>query len=398
MAATAKVAVENAAFSFDKCYDYTIPESLRAVVRPGSMVLVPFGRGAAHPRMGVVLAVNEAEMEQERLKPLYDAVPEQAMLTPELLRLVVFLKEHTFCTYYEAVRAIIPYGAQYVAATGEFGPRLEKRMTQQTVTMYRLLDGNAKQTEKQKSVTALLQHGVCRTATELCEMSGVTRGVLDTLVKNGVLKTVVQDKLFALYEEYDYAPAPAVLTQSQQKSFALLAGLLERPTGQSALLHGVTGSGKTLVFVELIRKVVDSGKQCLVLVPEIGLTPQMVYRLKSAFGERVAVQHSALSNSERLLQWQQIQRGGADIVVGTRSAVFAPLERLGLIIIDEEQEHTYVSETSPRFSALEVARYRTHYHKALLVLASATPLVDDYYAAKQGRYTLSTLAGRYNAG
>lgn len=132
------------------------------------------------------------------------------------------------------------------------------------------------------------------------------------------------------------------------------------------------------------------------LVPEISLTPQMIYRLKAFFGDRVAVQHSALSNTERLLQWQQIQNGGADIVVGTRSAVFAPLPDIGVIIIDEEQEHTYHSESAPRYSAHDVAKRRAAAHGALLLLASATPSTESYYAAQTGRYTLVELSERYN--
>ena len=150
------------------------------------------------------------------------------------------------------------------------------------------------------------------------------------------------------------------------------------------------------MLVKLIEKAVAAGRKALVLVPEISLTPQMIYRLKAFFGDRVAVQHSALSNTERLLQWQQIQNGGADIVVGTRSAVFAPLPDIGVIIIDEEQEHTYHSESAPRYSAHDVAKRRAAAHGALLLLASATPSTESYYAAQTGRYTLVELSERYN--
>ena len=140
----------------------------------------------------------------------------------------------------------------------------------------------------------------------------------------------------------------------------------------------MTGSGKTLVFLKLIEHCLQMGRRALVLVPEISLTPQMILRLKSQFGKRVAVQHSALNHTERLLQWQMIQDGGADIVVGTRSAIFSPLENIGLVIIDEEQEHTYRSESAPRYSAHEVARQRAAENGALLLLASATPSTESY--------------------
>ena len=163
----------------------------------------------------------------------------------------------------------------------------------------------------------------------------------------------------------------------------------------NVLLIGPTGSGKTLVFLKLISRCLELGRKALVLVPEISLTPQMILRLKGQFGRRVAVQHSALNHTERLLQWQMIQDGGADIVVGTRSAVFSPLENIGLIIIDEEQEHTYRSESAPRYSAHEVARQRAAENGALLLLASATPSTESYYAAQHGRTQLVRLTKRY---
>ena len=157
----------------------------------------------------------------------------------------------------------------------------------------------------------------------------------------------------------------------------------------------MTASGKTLVFLKLIQRTLERGKTALVLVPEISLTPQMIRRLKQTFGGRVAVQHSALNHTERLLQWQMIQAGGADIVVGTRSAVFAPLKNIGLIVLDEEQEHTYRSESAPRFDAREVAKRRAVDHGALVLFASATPSVESYQAALEGRYTLYKLTRRY---
>ena len=181
----------------------------------------------------------------------------------------------------------------------------------------------------------------------------------------------------------------------QQAAYDALLPKLEDDAPHSALLYGVTGSGKTLVFLKLIARCLEQGRRALVLVPEISLTPQMILRLKSQFGRRVAVQHSALNHTERLLQWQMIQDGGADIVVGTRSAIFSPLENIGLIIIDEEQEHTYRSESAPRYSAHEVARQRAAENGALLLLASATPSTESFYAAQHGRTQLVRLTQRY---
>ena len=395
MAECVQVAVSNATFHFDKLYSYSVPAHLQDRVFVGSMVLVPFGRGAA-ARMGVVLGLDAPEAAGKRLKSLYDAAPEQARLSEELLRLVYYLKEHTFCTYYEAVKAIIPYGAQYKAVNTGPVPQLQKQLVRHTEPVYRRTDApwQGRRTEKQQAAWDALAFGP-KTQKEL-EEQGVTKAVLAGLVKKGVLAVSAQDKSVALYENYSPAQETIALSPAQQAAYSRLAALMDTGRPAVALLHGVTSSGKTLVFLKLIEKAVAAGRKALVLVPEISLTPQMIYRLKAFFGDRVAVQHSALSNTERLLQWQQIQNGGADIVVGTRSAVFAPLPDIGVIIIDEEQEHTYHSESAPRYSAHDVAKRRAAAHGALLLLASATPSTESYYAAQAGRYTLVELSERYN--
>ena len=396
MPKTVGVAVSNATFHFDKLYTYAVMPDQQDTVKLGSMVLVPFGRGS-RARMGVVLACD-AEPESAKLKYLFDVAPASACLTPELLRLVHFLKERTFCTYYEAVKAVIPYGAQYKPAVAADGvtPVLQKQLTRHTENSYRLVGGlpqKPKPTAKQLAAVALLGGGP-RTQNEL-EDKGISRAVLDNLCAKGVLECSKVNKSIDLYSSIPLKNEPITLTQEQQAAYDALLPKLEDDAPHSALLYGVTGSGKTLVFLKLIEHCLEQGRKALVLVPEISLTPQMILRLKSQFGRRVAVQHSALNHTERLLQWQMIQDGGADIVVGTRSAIFSPLENIGLIIIDEEQEHTYRSESAPRYSAHEVARQRAAENGALLLLASATPSTESFYAAQHGRTQLVRLTQRY---
>ena len=360
------------------------------------MVLVPFGRGS-RARMGVVLACD-AEPESAKLKFLFDVAPASACLTPELLRLVHFLKERTFCTYYEAVKAVIPYGAQYKPTVAEDGvtPVLQKQLIRHTENAYKLvgtLPPKPRPTAKQLAAVALLAGGE-RTLSAL-EEKGISRAVLDNLCAKGVLECSKVNKSIDLYSSIPLKNEPILLTEEQQAAYDALLPGLEDAAPHSALLYGVTGSGKTLVFLKLIEHCLQMGRRALVLVPEISLTPQMILRLKSQFGKRVAVQHSALNHTERLLQWQMIQDGGADIVVGTRSAIFSPLENIGLVIIDEEQEHTYRSESAPRYSAHEVARQRAAENGALLLLASATPSTESYYAAQHGRTQLVCLTKRY---
>lgn len=397
MPKTVGVAVSNATLHFDKLYTYAVMPDQQALVRLGSMVLVPFGR-SSRPRMGVVLACDE-EPENSRFKFLFDVAPASACLTPELLKLVHFLKERTFCTYYEAVKAIIPYGAQYKPALAADGvtPVLQKQLTRHTEKSYQLtgqLQPKPKPTAKQLAAVAFLTGGP-RTLTEL-EEKGISRAVLDNLCAKGVLVCSQVNKSIDLYANVPLRNEPIQLTVEQQQAYNDLLPCLEDKVPHAALLYGVTGSGKTLVFLKLIEQCLSMGRRALVLVPEISLTPQMISRLKSQFGRRVAVQHSALNHTERLLQWQMIQDGGADIVVGTRSAVFAPLGNIGLLIIDEEQEHTYRSESAPRYAAHEVARLRAAENGALLLLASATPSTESYYAAQNDRIRLVRLTQRYS--
>ena len=396
MPKTVGVAVSNATFHFDKLYTYAVMPDQQDTVRLGSMVLVPFGRGS-RARMGVVLACD-AEPESAKLKFLFDVAPASACLTPELLRLVHFLKERTFCTYYEAVKAVIPYGAQYKPTVAEDGvtPVLQKQLIRHTENAYKLvgtLPPKPRPTAKQLAAVALLAGGE-RTLSAL-EEKGISRAVLDNLCAKGVLECSKVNKSIDLYSSIPLKNEPILLTEEQQAAYNALLPRLEDAAPHSALLYGVTGSGKTLVFLKLIEHCLQMGRRALVLVPEISLTPQMILRLKSQFGKRVAVQHSALNHTERLLQWQMIQDGGADIVVGTRSAIFSPLENIGLVIIDEEQEHTYRSESAPRYSAHEVARQRAAENGALLLLASATPSTESYYAAQHGRTQLVRLTKRY---
>ena len=393
----AQVAVDNATIHFDKLYSYKVPDYLEGRVWPGSMVLVPFGRGDK-PRMAVVLGAEATDEEKirKRLKTLHDAAPEQARLTPDLLELVRFLKDRTFCTWFEAVKAVIPYGAQYRAATVDGKPVMQNRLSRSTERVYRLageLPQKPKPGPRQLAAVEALRNGPL-TAHQLDEV-GISKPTLDTLCEKGVLAVTQQDKMLDLFADIPFDPHPITLAEEQQRAYESMLPDLEDGEPHAALLHGVTGSGKTVVFLKLIQRTLELGRKALVLVPEISLTPQMIRRLKSTFGSRLAVQHSALNNTERLLQWRMIQQGNADIVVGTRSAIFSPLQNIGLIIIDEEQEHTYQSESAPRYDAHDVAKKRAAMEKSLLVFASATPLTETYHAAESGKYKLLTLTQRY---
>lgn len=265
---------------------------------------------------------------------------------------------------------------------------VKRRALDQTRTMVRKarLETCPKLTAKQSEVLRVLEQTGQASVRDLAVFCSVTKSVIDALVKKGVLETYempvvripqVQMESSALTEEI-------ALSQEQNRVYQGLLKQLNSRQASCSLLRGVTGSGKTLVYVKLIEQVLHSGKNAIVMVPEISLTPQAVSLFKARFGQRVAIMHSALSMGERLDEYKRIRKGAVNIVVGTRSAVFCPLENIGLIVMDEEQEATYKSDMAPRYHARDVAKYRCVRHQALLLLVSATPSVESYYLAPAG--------------
>ncbi len=454
-AAIARVAVENAVYHFDKEFSYLIPSGIERDLT-GCRVVVPFGRGNAR-RQGIVTGIGETG-DTEKLKEIAEVLDDEPVLSHEQLGMCAFMKEHYFCAYYDAVKAMLPAGINYrlsvdYSVSSSLGDRfydlpdewrrivtiirsknnkVEKnallaelgysdtavldemeadgvlvkadsalrRVGDKTVKMLRLTDDYAdivdsvKLSQKQQSIVELLQSVGSASAKEICYYTGVTSSVPDTLVKKGIAE-YFDDEVFRVPKTTDVVRKNVTLTGEQQKAYDELLSLYRGENAEISLLYGVTGSGKTSVFFKLMEQAVEDGKDVIVMVPEIALTPQLLAMFKAHFGDKVAVFHSALSLGERLDEYKRIQRGIAKIAVGTRSAVFAPCRNLGLIIMDEEQEHTYKSEAKPRFNAKDLARYRCSYHKALLLLSSATPSVESFYYATTGAYHLHTLTKRY---
>lgn len=249
----------------------------------------------------------------------------------------------------------------------------------------------------QKEVLELLKISECLPVNELKYFTGVSDSVFKTLVKHNLIELCEQEVYRRPEIKINSAKENIVLDEDQKKAFDTLKENIGATSASCALLHGVTGSGKTLVYLKLIEYVISLGKSAMMLVPEIALTPQMVERFSSYFGDEIAILHSALAAGERLDEWKRIRRGVVKVVVGTRSAVFAPLKNIGIIILDEEQEHTYKSGNTPRYHARDVAKFRCVENNALLLLGSATPAVDSMYHAQSGRYSLVTLKNRFNA-
>lgn len=449
----AKIAVENAAYAYDKLYSYLLPGELADAVAPGCRVTVPFG-GGNRRRCGIVLERGPVD-DPAGYKPVSALLDAEPLLDDEGLMLLRYLKEHTFCTWFDALKLLIPAGIGVVYKTtyklgkmkpegeltrrqaelvswlrerragaeqelfcGYFGitpkdkellPLLEagvitrteqtgRKIRDEKICMVRLADDLRVErlTPKQKLVAAFLEENEAVSLKEVCYYTGVTRVVVDNMKRRGHVDYFDAERLRSPFaEEILVTGETPALSEEQQGALERLWGYAREERPAPALLYGVTGSGKTQVFFGLIERTIARGRTALVLVPEISLTAQAVEGFRRRFGDEVAVLHSSLSLGERMDEWKRIRAGGASVVVGTRSAVFAPLKDLGLIVIDEEQEHTYRSDKSPRFHARDVALRRAAFHGALLVPASATPSIESFYCAKQGRYHLVTLEERF---
>ncbi len=388
------MAVDNAAFQFDRLYTYAVPAEIQPFARVGARVLVPFGKAA--PRMGVILRMSKSDDTAAGLKELLDIERTAPLLDAELVRLIELLRETTFCTYYDAVKTVLPKNSRLVPNASRAAMTAGSQGHLETVYQYTATEMPPRLTEKQRAVCALLRDNPM-TAADIGAALGVTRGVVDRLAEKGIVERLERSKEVVLYPAFAEAPqAIPDLTPPQRAALDAIAAYRQNPAKpDTTLLYGVTSSGKTIVYIKLIEQAVADGTGVLVLVPEIALATQMIYRLKGLFGARVAILHSALSDTERQLEWDKIRNGACDIVVGTRSAVFAPVRKLGIIIVDEEQEMTYISEQTPRYAAGQIAAFRAKENGAHLLLSSATPSVESYYKAQAGTYNFVGLGERY---
>lgn len=374
----ATVAVDNTFFSFDTDYDYILPNEFEAYV--GSRVNVPFGKGNT-VRSGIIISIKQDDNNNTQLKSIVEVLDRP--LSDEMVSLALWMKERCFCTTYDCLKQMLP------RSYGKIGSK--------SLRMVRLTENEfdfGTLTNKQRNVCELLADIGAAGVNEICEFCSVGIGVLNTLKKHNVVEFYNKEVLRNPYSTAkEVVKENIVLSPEQNKAYLQNRKLLDK--GGVGLLFGVTGSGKTQIYLKLIDDVLDTGRDAIVLVPEISLTPQVLEKFHSRYGSKTAVIHSGLSLGERNDEFKRIDRGEAKIVIGTRSAVFAPVHNLGIIIIDEEQEQTYKSERTPRYNAKDVARYRTKYNNALLLLGSATPSIESYSNALKGKYSLSVLNERY---
>lgn len=374
--------------SLDKAFDYRIPPELETEVKVGSQVIVPFGK--SH-RDGFVLDIVE-QSDYPNLKAIADLAESRASLPPKLVALGRWMAEYYCCSQEQAIRTLLPSavrGGKVKAKLQRFCFIKDLEAAENFIAANR----DKKQSTARVGILKTLISEGDMPAAELIAVSGASDSSIKTLEKSGLIaleKRAVRRDPFAGREVIAAKPMPP--TPEQQKALALIGDMLHgRETRRTLLLHGVTNSGKTEVYLQAIAQALELGKSAIVLVPEISLTPQTVRRFRARFGDRLSVLHSRLSDGERYDEWHRISRGEVSIAVGARSALFAPFHNLGLIVVDEEHENSYKQSEAPRYSARDVAVMRGHLEQAAVILGSATPAAETSYNADQGKYAVAVL-------
>lgn len=460
----AQVAVSAAVYAIDKPYSYRIPQDLP--VMPGMRVTVPFGRSNRRSEAVVLSVSNDSG---DGLKTVERIMDEAPVLSEQDIRMAAFIRQRYFCTFYDAIRAILPAGVwlssslyyeltdrradlellrekeplacQIYGTLIDLGGRAEmsalkkiyfeqndlldtalrslldrglirsnldiaksKRDKTEKIVSLAVCAEDAQKFALKKKKAAPLQHAVLQlllsvgsgNSKEICYYTGASMATLKRLDELGFVRLTTTDVLRTPRQAHIAPAAELILNEEQDTAYQGLLRQMQNDIPGTALLYGVTGSGKTSIYIRLIKEVLKTGRSAILLVPEISLTSQLLALLTAHFGDLVAVLHSGLRVTERYDEWKRIRSGAARVVVGTRSAVFAPVQKLGLVILDEEQEHTYKSENSPRYHAREIAIYRGAKEGALVLLGSATPSVETMHKAKSGQYAMYILSTRYN--
>ncbi|WP_088012989.1 primosomal protein N' [Gottfriedia acidiceleris] len=446
----ASVLVDVSVRQTDRPFDYKVPTRWQDAIQPGMRVIVPFG-----PRkvQGFVLSIKETT-NLEKVKEIEEVLDVMPVLTEELLLLGSYLSKKTLCFFISAYQAMLPTAIKAVykkhvqvtseEALDQLVPELANlfsvvkrrewieieslvskislvqraikeglleieyevknkanKKTERVVSLLKVLDEELPliSSPQQKDIIEYLRMNGETSVKELKECLGITDSPIKTLEKNEVITIKTVEVYRDPYEGKEIERSkPLPLMEEQQIAFEQIVSSFHEKKNKIHLLHGVTGSGKTEVYLQAIQEVLSKGKEAIVLVPEISLTPQIVGRFKSRFGNDVAVLHSGLSIGEKYDEWRKIQRKEVKVVVGARSAIFAPFENIGMIIIDEEHETTYKQDEHPRYHARDIAIWRGEYHHCPIVLGSATPTLESFARASKGVYELNTMSKRVNQG
>ena len=385
----AEVIIDTSVKSLNKTFDYEIPTDLSDKVIVGSRVFVPFGN-QKNLEEGIVVKIKE--MSEYKVKEIKGLQKEQ--IKSEYISLAKWMSYRYFCNIAECLKLMLP--------PGRTAKDITKRVNEKTVNCFEInksedeikeaLDNNLIRSEKQKNVLEYLLNNGKSTMSDIQLFNDASLAVVNSLVKKGfVRKEIEKVSRNPFVHKIGVKSVDLELTNEQQLAYNSI-----KNSGEY-LIYGITGSGKTEIYLQLIEKMLKQGKSSIMLVPEISLTPQTIDRFIARFGEEeIAVLHSKLSTGERFDEWNKIKDGKAKIIIGARSAIFAPAQNLGLIVIDEEHDESYQSEASPRYDSIEVAEYLCNKFNIPLVLGSATPSMREFYKAKMGKINLLTLSQRAN--
>ena len=371
-------------------FDYLVPDRLAATVEPGARVRAPLGRSNRW-LTGYLVAMETKPVGRRSLKELADVVDPRSLLNPAMLRLTRWIADHYLCPWGQVLEAVVPAGVR-----GRAGTRMVTVLASAPDLVGRLekLDKPGLPEKQRQALDVLLAAAEPMTSAELARAAKVTQAPIASLRRKGLI-VARTERLHQRRPEESAVPRTErwVLNDDQQAAYQAILEALHGRRQQTILVHGVTGSGKTEVYIQAIEEVVRFGRQAIVLVPEISLTPQTLERFRARFGQ-VAVLHSHLSDAERHWQWQRIADGQVQVVVGARSAVFAPVPHLGLMVLDEEHESTFKQDSVPRYHARDVALARCDIEQVPLVLGSATPSLESWQRAVSGRYRLVAMPRR----
>ncbi|HEY8805629.1 MAG TPA: DEAD/DEAH box helicase, partial [Clostridium sp.] len=374
----AGVVVNNDSVQVDKVFTYKIPISLMGSVLLGFRVKVPFGRGNKTLDAFVLELYKQCD-NVNNIKEITSICDEMPLLKITDIKLIKIMKKKYLCTYLECIKVIIPRGIT----------KGIKKKTAQVLTTCKELEGKFLN-EPYKNIYELIQQNNMKyNKNEFSKIFNQSLSSTNTMIKYGFLETKeiiinrYSDKNYSRYEE-------KILNDNQQQSVDFIIN----SKSKKFLIHGVTGSGKTEIYMNLVSYMLKENKQSIILIPEISLTPQMVERFKGRFGRDIAVFHSRLSDGERFDEWMRVKLGNVKIAIGARSAIFLPFENLGLIVIDEEHEASYKSDSDPKFDAREIAYMKCELENCKLILGSATPSIESYYKATINELELLTINER----
>jgi len=390
----AQVIVDIAHSSVDRLFTYRADDNIMV----GQRVLVPFGAGNKAIE-GFVLGISDSYEGNIALKSIIRPMEPYTVLTPEQIQLAYWIKQSYNCILVDALRLMIPAqlrGGRVKEKTIRTIKVNSSIEPEQALSAMLKKDGTPKSPRQHEVYTLLAESGMEMSTGDICAFIPGAAAAIRALLQKGYIVEMGRETYRNPYANHDIPKTlPLPLSSQQQGAMDAVSAAMEQGRGEF-LLHGVTGSGKTEVYMQAIAKALEMGGTAIVLVPEISLTPQAMDRFRGRFGNSVAVLHSRLSPGERYDEWRRIRLGKAKVVLGARSAVFAPLENIRLIVVDEEHEQSYSSEMTPRYNAIEVARQRCRLNGGTLLLGSATPSIASYLRATKGKYTLLEMPGRVN--